>query len=84
MRTKKGIITSDSMDKTRVITVHSYKMHPKYKKRYRVSKKFYADDPTNSTKAGEEVIIYETKPLSKLKRWTVVKPEVKINVTEKQ
>jgi small subunit ribosomal protein S17 len=75
MRTKKGIITSDKMDKTRVVTVHSYKVHPKYKKRYRVSKKYYAHDPQNTFKAGDEVTIYETRPLSKLKRWTVVKPQ---------
>jgi small subunit ribosomal protein S17 len=75
MRTKKGIITSDKMDKTRIITVHSYKVHAKYKKRYRVSKKYYADDPDNAHKAGEEVTIYETRPLSRLKRWTLVKPE---------
>ncbi len=74
MRTKKGIVTSDKMDKTRVITVHSYKVDSKYKKRYRVSKKYYADDPTNTAKAGDEVTIYETRPLSKLKRWTLVKP----------
>jgi small subunit ribosomal protein S17 len=77
MRIKKGIITSDKMDKTRVITVHSYKVHPKYKKRYRVSKKYYADDPKNTFKAGDEVTIYETRPLSKLKHWTLVKPEAK-------
>lgn len=75
MRTKKGIVTSDKMDKTRVVTVHSYKVHPKYKKKYRVSKKYYADDPKNTYKLGDEVTIYETRPLSKLKRWTVVKPE---------
>ncbi len=74
MRTKKGIITSDKMDKTRVITVHSYKVHPKYKKKYRVSKKYYAHDEKNTTKMGEEITIYETRPLSKLKRWTVDRP----------
>lgn len=74
MRSKKGTVTSDKMDKTIVVTVHSYKTHPKYKKRYRVSKKFYADDPKNSFKTGDEVTIYETRPLSKLKRWSVVQP----------
>ncbi len=75
MRTKKGIVVSDKMDKTRVVTVNSYKMHSKYRKKYRVSKKFYVDDPQNTSKVGDEVTIYETRPLSKLKRWTVVKPE---------
>lgn len=80
MRTKKGIVTSDKMDKTRVVTVHSYKVNQKYKKRYRVSSKYYADDPQNTYKIGDEVTIYETRPLSKLKRWTVVKPEEKASV----
>jgi len=75
MRLKKGIVTSDKMDKTIVVTVHAYKVHPKYKKSYRVSKKFYANDPENKFKLGDEVTIYETIPLSKLKRWTVQKPE---------
>ncbi|MBU2524286.1 30S ribosomal protein S17 [Patescibacteria group bacterium] len=75
MRTKTGIITSDKMDKTVVITVHTYKNHPKYKKRYRVSKKFYAHDPENTHKEGETITIYEQRPLSKLKRWTTIKPE---------
>jgi small subunit ribosomal protein S17 len=75
MRIKKGTVTSDKMDKTIVVTVHSYKTHPKYKKRYRVSKKYYVDDPNNTFKTGEEVTIYETRPLSKLKRWTVEQPK---------
>jgi small subunit ribosomal protein S17 len=75
MRSKKGVIVSDKMDKTRVVTVHSYKTHPKYKKRFRVSKKYYVHDPDNSSKAGDEVTIYETRPLSKLKRWTLEKPQ---------
>ncbi len=74
MRTKKGTVTGDKMDKTIIVTVHAYKNHPKYKKRYRVSQKHYADDPTNKYKVGDEVTIYETKPLSKLKRWTVEAP----------
>ncbi len=72
MRTKKGIVTSDKQDKTAVVTVIAYKVHPKYKKRYQVSKKFYAHDETNAVKAGDTVIIKETKPLSKLKRWEVI------------
>jgi small subunit ribosomal protein S17 len=76
-RSKKGIVVSDKMDKTVVVMVHTYKVHPKYKKRYRTSKKFYADDPGNSHKIGEEITIYETRPLSKLKRWTVVEPAKK-------
>lgn len=74
-RSKKGTVVSNKMEKTIVVTVHTYKTHPKYKKRYRVSKKFYADDPKSEYKIGDNVTIYETKPLSKLKRWTVEKPQ---------
>ena len=74
MRTKKGIVTSNKMVNTIVVTVHSYKTHSKYHKRYRVSKKFYAHDPNNTHKIGENVTIYETRPLSKLKRWTTEQP----------
>jgi len=63
------------MEMTIVVTVHSYKTHPKYKKRFRVSKKFYAHDPEKKYKIGDEVVIYETRPLSKLKRWTVIEPK---------
>ena len=73
-RSKKGTVVSDKMDKTIVVIVHTYKMHPKYKKRYRTSKKFYANDPENQYKIGDEIVIYETAPLSKLKRWTVTEP----------
>ena len=75
MRTKKGIIVSTKMDQTIVVSVHSYKNHPKYKKRYRVTNKFYAHNPEGKFKEGDEVVIYESRPLSKLKRWTVVTPE---------
>ena len=74
MRTKKGIVTSDKMVNTIVVTVHSYKTHHKYHKRYRVSKKYYADNPKKTYKMGDNVTIYETRPLSKLKRWTTEPP----------
>jgi small subunit ribosomal protein S17 len=48
MRTKRGIVTSVAMDKTAVISVYTYKSDPKYKKRYRVTKKFHAHDEKNS------------------------------------
>ena len=74
MRSKKGTVTSKSGDKSIVVTVHTYKQHPKYKKRYRISKKFHAHDETNQFTVGDDVTIYETTPLSKLKRWTVENP----------
>ena len=73
MRIKTGIITSNKMAKTLVIKVDTYKNHPKYKKRYRVSKKFYAHaDDASKFNIGDTVSIAETKPVSKLKRWKVV------------
>ena len=73
MRTKTGIVTSNKMNKTLVVTVIREKLHPKYKKRFQVSKKFYAhcDDVTQFPE-GTKVTIAETRPLSKLKRWKVV------------
>ena len=76
MRTKQGTVTSTKMDKTAVITVHSYKTHPKYKKRYRTSKKYYAHDENNSAKVGDVVTIFETRPLSKLKRWSLTQESI--------
>lgn len=77
MRTKTGIVVSSKMKNTVVVRVEFKKAHPKYKKLMRVSKKFYADDPESKYKEGDAVIIYETRPLSKLKRWTVTAPTKK-------
>lgn len=78
MRTKKGTITSNKMQNTVVVTVNSYKTHPIYRKRYRVSKKYYADTAGNAYQEGDFVLIAETKPISKLKRW-IVKEVININ-----
>lgn len=72
MRTKKGIVTSVAMDKTIVVSVHTYKSDSKYKKRFRVTKKFYAHDEKNTCSEGDQVVIKETRPTSKLKRWELV------------
>lgn len=74
MQTKTGIVLSAKMKNTIVVRVDSKKAHPKYKKLVSKSKKFYADDPQNKYKEGDMVTIYETRPLSKLKRWTVNEP----------
>jgi small subunit ribosomal protein S17 len=47
MRLKKGVVSSSKMDKTIVISIDLYKSHPKYKKRFKVTKKFYAHDEEN-------------------------------------
>jgi len=78
MRTKTGKIVSNSQDKTLIIEVTTSKIHPKYKKSYKVSRKFYAHTPENKKfEIGDEITVYETKPISKTKRWTTEKPNVK-------
>lgn len=72
MRTKKGVVSSNKMDKTIVVSVHSYKSDSKYKKRFRVTKKFYAHDENNTCSEWDQVEIKETRPTSKLKRWELV------------
>jgi len=72
MRTKKGVVTSTKMDKTIVVSVHAYKSDSKYKKRFRVTSKFYAHDEANSCNEWDIVTIKETRPTSKLKRWEVI------------
>ncbi len=57
------------MDKTIVVSVDSSKTHPKYHKKYKRTKKFYAHDEKNTCKVGDKVTISESRPLSKLKRW---------------
>jgi len=71
MRTKKGVVTSTKMKDTIVVSVHTYKNHPKYKKRYRVTKKFYAHDEGNTCTEWDVVVIKESRPISKLKRWVL-------------
>lgn len=72
MRTIKGVVTSNKMDKTLVVSVHTYKNHPIYKKRFRITKKFYVHDEANTANVWDIVMIQESRPLSKLKRWTLV------------
>jgi len=70
MRSKKGIVVSKSGNKTIVVEVHTYRQHSKYKKRFRVTNKFHAHDEKDEYKVGDKVEVYETKPISKLKRFT--------------
>ena len=72
-RVLKGVVVSDKMDKTISVLIDRYKEHPKYKKRYKVSKKYLADDSKNECKIGDQVIIQETRPMSKNKKWKVIK-----------
>jgi len=72
MRRLQGIVVSDKMNKTRVVAVTRLKKHPRYLKYYKVTKRFKAHDENNEYKVGDKVIIEETRPLSKEKRWRIV------------
>jgi len=71
-RRLQGVVVSDKMVKTVVVRVERMKLHPKYKKRYIMSKKYKAHDEKGEYHAGDKVIIEETRPISKDKRWRVV------------
>ena len=72
-RTLKGVVVSDKMDKTVVVSVSRFIKHPLYGKFYSVSKKYKAHDAENKYKVGDKVEIIETKPISKEKHFKVVK-----------
>ena len=67
-----GIIVSDRMEKTVVVRTERIKKHPKYKRRYRISKKYKAHIENQDFKKGDKVIIEECRPISKEKKWRVV------------
>ncbi|MBI4117174.1 MAG: 30S ribosomal protein S17 [Parcubacteria group bacterium] len=71
-RRLKGSVVSDKMAKTVVVSVVRLKKHPKYKKYFKVTRKFKAHDENNEYHPGDKVVIEETRPLSKDKRWRVI------------
>ncbi|WP_319524441.1 30S ribosomal protein S17 [uncultured Desulfosarcina sp.] len=66
-----GTVVSDKMDKTAVVQVERLVKHPLYKKYIRRRNKFAAHDKDNSCNIGDRVLITESRPISKLKRWRV-------------
>lgn len=70
-RTKVGTVVSDKMDKTVVVAVETLKRHRLYGRSIRRTKKYHAHDEENRCKVGDRVVIIETRPLSKTKRWRV-------------
>ncbi len=76
MRTQTGTVTSTKMQKTIVVSVETSKTHPKYKKRYVSTTKFYAHDENSLAKLGDTVTVTESRPLSALKRWTLVEDSI--------
>ncbi len=72
-RRKIGIIVSDKPQKTVVVKITNYVKHPLYKKYVKQITKVYAHDEKDECQVGEKVLIEATKPLSKLKRWRVIR-----------
>lgn len=73
-KTKTGVVVSNKMAKTAVVRVERTFRHPLYGKVVRSAKKYYAhDEQASSLKEGDTVTIVETRPISKLKRWRVVR-----------
>ena len=72
-KTRVGMVVSDKMDKTIVVAIQDNVMHPLYKKIIKRTVKFKAHDEENVAHIGDKVEIMETRPLSKDKRWRLVK-----------
>jgi len=71
-RMLEGIVTSDKMDKSIVVLVERRVTHPKYQKIIKRSTKIHAHDEKNDAKEGDCVVIQESRPISKQKRWKLV------------
>jgi small subunit ribosomal protein S17 len=68
-----GMVVSDKMQKTRVVAVTRLYQHPLYGKFLKRTQKFHVHDEKNDAKAGDKVLIIESRPLSKTKRWRLMK-----------
>ena len=72
-RELEGYVKSDKMEKTVVVELKQRIKHPVFKKYFTVSKKYKAHDEKNECNSGDKVLLRETRPMSKHKRWVVVK-----------
>ncbi len=72
-KTRAGVVVSAKMDKTIAVSVERLFKHPTFGKTVRKSKKFYAHDEENKAKLGDKVEIMETRPVSKSKRWRLLR-----------
>ena len=72
-KVRQGVVVSDANDKTIVVAVEERKPHHIYKKMITSTKKFHAHDENNEAGVGDTVQIMETRPLSKMKRWRLLK-----------
>lgn len=71
-KTKTGTVVSNKMQNTVVVTVERTMQHPRYGKVIKRAKKYYAHSDNGDLQVGDKVVITETRPLSKLKKWRVV------------
>lgn len=71
-RLLKGVVVSDKMTKTAVVEVLRLKKHPKYKKYFKNTTSYKAHDAEDAYHVGDKVIIQETRPISKDKRWIII------------
>ena len=71
-KTREGVVVSDKMTKTRVVVIERVFRHPKYERVITRSKRLKAHDEQNASKVGDRVLIEETRPLSKEKRWRIL------------
>ncbi len=71
-KTRVGRVVSDKMEKTRVVAVERFIRHPRYQRVVRKTKRFKVHDEENAAHVGDTVLIVETRPLSKDKRWRVI------------
>ena len=72
-KTRQGVVVSASGEKTCVIKIEERKQHPIYKKMMTSSKKLHAHDEKNEAEVGDTVLVMETRPMSKLKHWRLLK-----------
>lgn len=72
-RQLQGTIISNKMQKTVVVKIERIKEHPKYKKRYKIHKKYKTHTESGEYHVGDRVVIEECKPLSKEKKWRVIR-----------
>ena len=72
-KSREGVVVSDAMQKTRVVRIERVYRHPKYQRVIRMSKKLKAHDEANESHVGDRVLIEETRPMSKEKRWRIRK-----------
>ncbi len=78
-KTKEGVVVSDKMTKTRVVVIERVYRHPRYERVITRSKRLKAHDETNASKVGDRVLLEETRPLSKDKRWRIRQVLARVN-----